>query len=99
MMHDPGQEDLLDLQEVMRAFGISEWQNLGPIEPAERLHLRIDILGQHYILQERPEVLAADNTNHHYDFQRYLRQADIPIPPLWLTPAGEPFVTIGEDSF
>lgn len=95
------QEDLLDLNEVMQAFGISEWNNLGPVEPAhnELLNLRVEIEGQHYILRERPEVLAEDDSSHRYDFQSYLRHAGLPIPRLKLTPQGEPFVVLGEDSF
>jgi len=97
-------EDLLDLNEVMQAFGVNEWHNLGPIESAhsELLSILVEIQGQRYILKERPDSPAGENTgntHHSYAFQRYLREAGIPIPPLWLTPQGEPLVTIGEDSF
>lgn len=97
-------EDLLDLNEVMQAFGVNEWHNLGPIGSAhsELLSMLVEIQGQRYILKERPDSPAGENTGnaqHSYAFQRYLREAGIPIPPLWLTPQGEPLVTIGEDSF
>ena len=97
------QQDLLDLNEIMQAFGVSEWNNLGPVAAlsshAEVLNLLVEIEGQRYILKERAEGLVEEDGSHRYDFQRYLRQAGIPIPRLWLTPQGEPVVTIGEDSF
>lgn len=97
-------EDLLDLNEVMRAFGINEWHDLGPIESAHGglLSILVEIQGQRYILKERPERPAgesAGNRNHSYAFQRYLQEAGIPIPLLWLTPQGEPVVALGEDAF
>ena len=93
--------DLLDLNEVMHAFGIDEWKNLGPIETTHmgNLSLLVDVQGQRYVLRERPEGLIGEDPRHRYDFQRYLQQAGIPIPDLWVTPQGEPTVTIGEDSF
>jgi Ser/Thr protein kinase RdoA (MazF antagonist) len=96
-----GGEDLLDLNEIMQAFGVSEWNNLGPIEAPHsiQLSLLIEIQGQRYILKERPEGLAEENSSHRYTFRRFLQQAGIPIPPLWLTPQGEPAVAIGEDYF
>ncbi|GAC1393068.1 MAG: hypothetical protein NVS4B11_23940 [Ktedonobacteraceae bacterium] len=106
MMHDHDQpsheqEDLLDLNEVMHAFGISEWKNLGPSESANAssLSLLVEIHGQRYLLRERPEGLAEEDLSHRYDFQRYLQQTGIPIPPLLLTPQEQPVVMIGEDAF
>lgn len=101
---EQGQEDLLDLNEVMQAFGISEWRNLGPTESTHGglLSILVEMQGQRYILKERVGGFAgedASGANHSYSFQRFLRDAGIPIPPLWLTPEGEPIVTIGEDSF
>ena len=96
-------QDLVDLNEIMRAFGVSEWTNLGPVtnlsSHAEVLNLLVEIEGQRYVLMERVEGLVEEDGNHRYDFQRYLRQAGIPIPPLLLTPQGESVVTIGEDTF
>ncbi len=101
---DEGKEDLLDLNEVMQVFGVSEWRNLGPVESAHGglLSILVEIQGQRYILKERPEGLVGENTNsasHAYSFQRHLQGAGIPIPSLWLTPQGEPVVTVDEDSF
>jgi Ser/Thr protein kinase RdoA (MazF antagonist) len=95
------QEDLLDLNEVMQAFGISDWKNLGPAEPsyAEDLNLLIEVQGQHYVLKERVEGPVGEDPHRRYIFQQYLRQNGIPIPALWLTPQGEPMVMVGEDSF
>ena len=96
-----GQEDLLDLHEVMRAFGINEWSNLGPyVSPSSHgLNVLVDIQGQRYVLHERSEGLVDEDSSHRYAFRDFLQKAGIPIPSLWLTPTGEPFVTIGEDSF
>jgi len=98
---DDGQEDLLDLNEIMRSFGVDEWRNLGPIEPLHEdvLSLLVEIQGQRYVLQERPEGLANEDTSHRYQFRQFLQQSGIPIPSLWLTPAGEPTVSVGEDFF
>ncbi len=95
------QEDLLDLNEVMRAFGVTEWQNMGPLEPArvDSLSLLVAVEGQRYVLRERPEPMLGEDLSHRYHFQRYLQQAGIPIPSLRLTTEGEPAVIIGEDSF
>src|SRR5579884_1302101 len=78
------QEELLDLNEVMQAFGIDEWTNLGPIASghAENLSLLVDVQGQRYVLRERPEGLMGEDPHHRYDFQRYLRGAGIPVPDL-----------------
>ncbi len=93
------EEDLLDLNEVMHAFGIDEWQNLGPVGASEHLSLLVDVQGKRYVLRERPEGMLGEDLRHRYDFQRYLQRAGIPIPDFWLTPQGEAAVTIGEDSF
>jgi Ser/Thr protein kinase RdoA (MazF antagonist) len=94
-------EDLLNLDEVMQAFGVSEWNNLGPVEsvPDGSLSLMIEISGQRYVLKEQHGGLVEEDTSHRYAFQRYLREAGIPVPPLWLTPQGEPTVAVGEDVF
>ena len=94
-------EDLLNLNEVMQAFGVSEWSNPGPIESVHdgSLSLLVEISGQRYVLREQPGGLLEEDTNHRYAFQRYLRDTGIPVPPLWLTPEGEPTVTTGEDVF
>lgn len=95
------QENLLDLNEVMRAFGIDEWTNLREIETShtENLSLLVDVQGQRYVLRERPEGLMGEDPHHRYAFQHYLRQAGIPMPDLRRTLQGEPAVTFGEDSF
>jgi Ser/Thr protein kinase RdoA (MazF antagonist) len=95
------QADLLDLNEIMQAFGVAEWSNLGPIASSHAgpLNILVEIAGQRYILKERPEGLAEEDTIHRYRFQNFLRQSGIPIPPLCLTPQGEPVVSIGDDSF
>ncbi len=95
------QDDLLDLNEVMRAFGIDEWTNLGAVESshAESLSLLVDVQGQRYVLRERPEGLMGEDPQHRYAFQRYLQQAGIPVPDLRPTLQGESAVTLGEDSF
>jgi len=96
-------QDLLDLDEIMRAFGVSEWSNLGPVTSShsELLSMLVEIEGRRYLLKEHPSGLVAEggSDNHAYRFQRYLQQEGIPIPALWLTPQQEPFVTIGEDEF
>ena len=95
------QEELLDLNEVMRAFGIQTWENLGPTETAlaNGLNLLVEIQGERYVLRERPEGMVEEDLRHRYDFRRYLQQGDIPIPALLFTPLGEPYVTSGEDVF
>ena len=77
-------EDLLDLNEIMRAFGIDEWQNLGPALPThtESLNLLVEAEGQRYILRERPEGMVGEDLTHRYAFQRYLQREGIPIPDL-----------------
>jgi len=98
---EEGQEDLLDLNEVLRAFGIHEWSNLGPyaFSSSAGLNLLVDVQGQHYILRERLEGLVDEDTGHRYAFRDFLQKAGIPIPSLWLTPAGDPFVAVGVDYF
>lgn len=98
---DNEQEDVLDLNDVMQQFGIIDWTNLGPLEtlPSEQLSLLIDVQGQRYVLKERPEGPIGEDIAHRYAFRHYLQSAGIPIPPLWLTPQGEPAVAIGEDYF
>ena len=98
---EDGQEDLLDLNEVMHAFGVDEWRNLGPTELSQNagLSLLVEIQGQRYVLKERAEGLANEDTSHRYKFRTFLHQAAIPVPSLWLTPTGEPSVALGEDCF
>ena len=101
--HIPAEEekDLHDLNEVMQAFGVSEWKNLGPVEapPGDSLSLLVEIQGERYVLKERVEGLIEEDSNHRYTFRSFLRQAGIPIPSLWLTPQGEPAVVAGDDYF
>ena len=94
-------EDLLDLNEVMQAFGIDAWQNLGPVEgvSSNSLSLLVSVEGQNYVLRERPEGMLGEDIDHRYRFQHYLQQAGIPIPALWRTPQDEPYVVVGEDAF
>ncbi len=94
-----GQEEILDLNEIMQKFGVGEWS--GPLETpqSEQLSLLVDIQGQHYVLKERAEGPIGEDIEQRYAFRHYLQAAGIPIPPLWLTPQGEPAVAIGEDCF
>ena len=99
---DDNQQSLLDLNEVMRAFGVAEWTNHGPLEAAgssEELQILVEIEGQRYILRERPEGLSTPEGQHPYTFGRYLLSQGIPCAPFRETPQGEPYVTIGEDVF
>ncbi len=98
------QDGLLDLDHVMQAFGVGEWSNLGSIEApsSESLGIRIEIQGRSYILKERLEGLVDEDISlrsHRYAFRHFLQQAGIPIPALWLTPQGEPYVTVGDTTF
>lgn len=95
------QGELLDLNEIMQAFGISQWKNLGPVDASrpDSLSLLIETEGQRYILRERPETLVEEEPNHRYDFQHYLQQQGIPIPDLRLSASGEPMVAVGDDFF
>jgi Ser/Thr protein kinase RdoA (MazF antagonist) len=94
-------EDLLDLNEVMHAFGVDTWQNLGPLEPslANNLSLLVAIQGERYVLRERPEVMLGEDSSHRYAFHHYLQQEGIPVPALRTSATGEPFVTLGEEYF
>ncbi len=95
------QDDILDLHEIMQSFGVDVWTNLGPIASLspEALNLLIEVAGERYILRERNEGLIEEDIHHRYALRKFLRQTGIPIPPLWLTPQGEPFVTIGDTTF
>lgn len=95
------QEELLDLNKVMHAFGIHNWKNLGPSDDtsASSLSLIVEVEGQRCLLRERPEGLAEEDLSHRYAFQRYLQQAGIPIPPFFLTVQGEPVVRVSDDTF
>lgn len=95
------QEELLDLNEIMNAFGVQSWKNMGAAEPTITggLNLLIEVQGERYVLRERPEGMVEEDLSHRYDFQRYLQQAGIPIPALLSTPQGEPYVILGEDIF
>src|SRR2546429_9961486 len=92
------QEDLHDLNEVMQAFGVSEWNNLGTIEEIATPRLfsvLVDIKGHHYILRERLEGFIAEDSDHRYAFRQFLQQAGIPLPSLLLTPQWETTVRVG----
>ena len=93
-------EQTLDLNEIMLAFGVDTWTNLGPLaDPSsEILQIGVEIQGERYLLQEQPEGLIGQE-HHDYAFQRHLAEHGIPVTPLWLTPQGEPFVTISEETF
>lgn len=95
------QEELLDLNEIMGAFGIQEWKNIGTVEPAstQGVHLLVEVEGERYVLRERPEGMVEEDLSHRYDFRRYLQHVGIPIPTLLLTPEGKPYVTLDEDVF
>ncbi len=102
--HTPEEKDLHDLNEVMQAFGVSEWKNLGLAgppgsPPGDGQSLLVEIQGERYVLKERVEGLIEDDSNHRYVFRHFLQQAGIPIPSLWLTPQGEPAVVVDDDYF
>src|SRR5579883_184400 len=94
-MDDNGQsaEDLLDLAEVMRAFGIEHWTNLGPPRSpgGDLFQVLVEVQGQTYLLRERPEGPVSQEGGHVYAFQRYLIEQGIPVAPFYLTPQGEPY--------
>lgn len=94
-------ENLLDLNEVMQAFGISTWKNLGPLETpnANFLSVLVEINGQNYVLRERPDGPIGEDIHFRYDFQQYLQQSGIPVPSFLRTSQGEPTVKLGEDFF
>jgi Ser/Thr protein kinase RdoA (MazF antagonist) len=96
------QQSVLDLNEVLEAFGVKEWVNHGPLEEAgvgDSLQLLVEIDGQRYVLRERPEGLVQQEGNHHYAFQRYLIGQGFPCAPFRVTPGGEPYVMMGEEAF
>ena len=102
--HTPEEKDLHDLNEVMQAFGVSEWKNLGLAgppgsPPGDGQSLLVEIQGERYVLKERVEGLIEEDSNHRYAFRNFLQQAGIPIPPLRLTPQGEPAVVVDDDYF
>src|SRR6266487_2138241 len=102
--HTLEEKDLHDLNEVMQAFGVSEWKNLGLVGPPESppgdgRSLLVEIQGERYVLKERVEGLIEDDSNHRYVFRHFLQQAGIPIPSLWLTPQGEPAVVVVDDDY
>jgi Ser/Thr protein kinase RdoA (MazF antagonist) len=94
-------ETLLDLTEIMQAFGVTQWKNQGPVESltSSDQSIRVEIEGQPYILRERPQGPAETDIHFRYAFQQYLQEAGIPLPFYRLTPKGEPAVKIGEDYF
>lgn len=103
-MHERTSAEEKDLHEVMQAFGVGEWKKLGlagslESSPGDNRSLLVDIRGERYILEERVEGLIEDDSSHRYAFRRFLQQAGIPIPSLWLTPKGEPSVVVGDGYF
>jgi Ser/Thr protein kinase RdoA (MazF antagonist) len=101
LMNEDQQEELLDLNEIMRQFGVDAWSNLGPPEhPQQELfQVLVEIQGQRYLLKERAESLAGQESGHRYAFQQYLAAQGLPVASFWPTPQGEPYVTLGEDTF
>ena len=96
------QQSLLDLNEVMQAFGVEAWENQGPLEDAgtrEAFQILVEIEGQRYVLRERPERLLEQESEHHYAFQRYLSSQGIPCVPFKETAQGKPYAMLGEDAF
>jgi Ser/Thr protein kinase RdoA (MazF antagonist) len=102
-MDELSQDDLLNLDEILHAFGVSEWRNMGPLEESANVaQILVEIQGERYVLRERAHEMAEGsetNAQHRAAFSRYLLEAGIPVPQLLLTPQGQPFVTIGEDTF
>lgn len=100
-MQEDLQDELLDLNEIMQAFGVDAWTNLEPLaDPQSGLfQVLVEIQGQRYILKERAESLAEQESGHRYAFQRYLASQGLPVASLWQTPQGEFCVTRGEDTF
>src|SRR5258708_20834462 len=68
------EQDLLDLNEIMWAFGVETWTNLGPMEHPHNalLQIQVEIEGRRYLLKEQPEGLAEQGSEHLYAFHRYL---------------------------
>ncbi|HET8845821.1 MAG TPA: phosphotransferase [Ktedonobacteraceae bacterium] len=100
-MQKDEQQDLLDLNKIMQAFGVEEWTNLGQIHSphGERLQILTEIQGQRYLLQECSETPVGQDSAHRYDFRHYLAGQGIPIAQLWQTPQGAYSVTFEDDSF
>lgn len=100
-MQQDHQEAVLDLHEIMQDFGVSTWTNLGPVaDPQHELwQVLVEIQGQRYVLRERAESLAGQESGHHYAFQRYLAEQGLPVASFWQTPQGASSVTVGEDTF
>ncbi len=101
-LHDgDAQEGLRNLHEIMQTFGVVAWDDRGALDLSAGSGggWLVDIEGERYTLRERPEGFLGEDLHHRYDFQRYLQQAGIPIPPLWFTPQGEPAVTVGGTAF
>lgn len=94
-------ENLLDLNEVMQAFGVSTWKNLGPLETSNSnfLSLLVEINEQNYLLRERPDGPIGEDIHFRYDFQQYLQQSGIPVPSFLRTLQGGPTLKLGEDFF
>src|SRR5579885_1598072 len=94
-MYNNGQsaQDLLDLDEIMRAFGVEHWTNLGPprYPSGDLFQVLVEVQGQMYLLRERPEGPVEQEIGHVYAFQRYLAGQGIPVTPFYLTPEGELF--------
>src|SRR5438874_12858481 len=93
--HTLEEKDLHDLNEVMQAFGVSEWKNLGLAgppgsPPGDGQSLLVEIQGERYVLKERVEGLVEEDSNHRYVFRHFLQKAGIHLPSVWLTLQGEP---------
>lgn len=56
--------DPVDLKEVMQAFGVSAWQNLGQVESsaAGPLSLLVEIEGKPYVLKALADGLAGGSS-------------------------------------
>lgn len=100
-MNEEYQDELLDIREIMHAFGVETWHNLRPLHDPQQqsLQVLIEIQGQHYVLKERAESLAEQAHRHRYAFQEYLSAQGLPVAALWQTSQGEPYVTLGDDMF
>lgn len=99
--YESGASELLDLHEIMRAFGVETWTNLGPLADPQHatLQILVEAEGRRYVLKERVESLADEESAHRYAFQHYLAEYGIPIVPFHQTPQGESFVTLDEETF
>lgn len=94
-------QDLLDLDEIMRAFGIETWTNLGLLNDAhhDQFQVLVEIQGKRYVLRECPETLLGEGSDHLAAFRRSLIAQGIPLAPFWLTAEGKPFAAPGEEHF